>query len=127
MRPPQSILGRLPGTHTYADVSRHPEAKQHAGIAVFRFVSSLHFANKDYFRDSLMAALAEAARLQEASNVAEEPPGGGVAEGSGSEVEQIKVLVLGPSSGQLQLPCNYRVTAVSLPCGVGVLVLDLSS
>jgi len=65
MRPPQRLLGRLPGTQMYGDVLLHPEAKQHTGVAIFSFVAALHFANKDFFHDSLFAAFAEAARLQE--------------------------------------------------------------
>jgi len=72
MRPPHSLLGRLPGTHFYCCSHRHPAAKQHEGVAIFRFVSALHFANKDYFHDSVVEAVAEAARLQSIARAVED-------------------------------------------------------
>lgn len=54
-RPANSILGRLPETREYRNVKRFPMAKEIPGIRIFRFDSSLHFANKDYFENRLKA------------------------------------------------------------------------
>lgn len=54
-RPANSILGRLPQTREYRNVRRFPMAKEIPGIRIFRFDSSLHFANKDYFENRLKA------------------------------------------------------------------------
>ena len=68
MRPPHALLGRLPGTSNYVDVKRNPNAKQVDGVAIFTFSSTLHFANKDYFRDSLFAAIRRSTEHQNAGN-----------------------------------------------------------
>ncbi|CAM9481878.1 unnamed protein product, partial [Discosporangium mesarthrocarpum] len=54
-RPANSILGRLPGTRDYRNIKRFPMAKEIPGIRIFRFDSSLHFANKDFFEARLKA------------------------------------------------------------------------
>lgn len=88
MRPPHSLLGRLPGTHFYCCSRRHPAAKQHEGVAIFRFVAALHFANKDYFHDSVVEAVAEAARLQSIARAAEDGESTGQKQGPTSpEIE----------------------------------------
>ena len=69
MRPPHALLGRLPGTSNYVDVKRNPNAKQVDGVAIFTFSSTLHFANKDYFRDCLFAAIRRSTEHQNANGV----------------------------------------------------------
>lgn len=59
-RPANSILGRLPETREYRNVKRFPMAKEIPGIRIFRFDSSLHFANKDYFENRLKALVSAA-------------------------------------------------------------------
>ncbi|CAM9491771.1 unnamed protein product, partial [Choristocarpus tenellus] len=54
-RPANSILGRLPGTRDYRNIKRFLMAKEIPGIRIFRFDSSLHFANKDFFEARLKA------------------------------------------------------------------------
>ncbi|CAB1115838.1 sulP [Ectocarpus sp. CCAP 1310/34] len=54
-RPANSTLGRLPETREYRNIKRFPMAKEIPGIRIFRFDSSLHFANKDYFENRLKA------------------------------------------------------------------------
>jgi SulP family sulfate permease len=58
--PPTSVLGRLPDTKIYGDVSRHPEAETIPGLLVFRFHSSLYFFNADHFADTLKRHIAAA-------------------------------------------------------------------
>lgn len=45
--PQVARLGRLPGTHEFADVSRHPEAEVFAGLGIWRPSESLFFANAE--------------------------------------------------------------------------------
>jgi MFS superfamily sulfate permease-like transporter len=45
-RPTSVVLGRLPGTTIYRDVSRFERAEETAGVLIFRFDAPLHFANK---------------------------------------------------------------------------------
>lgn len=61
-RPANSILGRLPETREYRNVKRFPMAKEIPGIRIFRFDSSLHFANKDYFENRLKALVSQSLR-----------------------------------------------------------------
>lgn len=63
-RPANSILGRLPETREYRNIKRFPTAKEIPGIRIFRFDSSLHFANKDYFENRLKALV-----RQKSSNI----------------------------------------------------------
>jgi high affinity sulfate transporter 1 len=56
-RPHCCELGRLPGTNLYRSTIRFPSATQLDNILIFQFGSSLTFANKDYFLDSLNDAL----------------------------------------------------------------------
>ena len=48
-RPTTSVLGRLPRTNIYRDMRRFSDAQSIPGVVIFKFDSSLHFANKDYF------------------------------------------------------------------------------
>jgi SulP family sulfate permease len=62
MRPPHALLGRLPGTSVYVATrnsrsSRSESARQVEGVAIFGFHAALHFANKDYYHDALIAAI----------------------------------------------------------------------
>ena len=58
MRPPYAMLGRLPGTHVFVDLRRHPEARRVPGVVLFGYSAALHFANKDHFRESLHKLIA---------------------------------------------------------------------
>src|SRR5271165_4236697 len=48
-----AVLGRLPGTDEYVDVTRHPEAQQFPGIMVVRIDRMLFFANADGIRQHI--------------------------------------------------------------------------
>ncbi|MEC7519494.1 MAG: solute carrier family 26 protein [Myxococcota bacterium] len=52
-RPHHAILGRLPGTTSYRNVTRFPEAERVPGVTIWRFDASFYFANADYFRDQV--------------------------------------------------------------------------
>ncbi|XP_033745654.1 prestin-like [Pecten maximus] len=52
-KPHTCILGRVPGTSTYKDMKRNRQVYELPGIKIFRFESSLYFANAEQFRDRL--------------------------------------------------------------------------
>ncbi|XP_052823905.1 sulfate transporter isoform X3 [Octopus bimaculoides] len=49
-RPYSCLLGQLPNTDIYRDVSVYPSAVQINGIKIFRFEASLYFANAENFK-----------------------------------------------------------------------------
>jgi len=50
-RPHTAVLGRLPGTDTYRNVLRHPEALPEPGVVILRVDAALCFANAEFMRD----------------------------------------------------------------------------
>jgi SulP family sulfate permease len=52
-RPHVAVLGKLPETNSYRNVSRFGEATQHDEILIYRFDSQLYFGNAAYFREGL--------------------------------------------------------------------------
>jgi high affinity sulfate transporter 1 len=56
--PYQATLGRVEGMAGLHDTDLHPEAKQLAGLAIFRFDAQLFFANARTFRDQIRALAA---------------------------------------------------------------------
>ncbi|MDX1740274.1 MAG: STAS domain-containing protein, partial [Rhodothermales bacterium] len=55
-RPYTAVLGKLPGTTTYKNVSRNPSAESPEGVLVLRIDASLYFANAEYVKDRLEGA-----------------------------------------------------------------------
>jgi SulP family sulfate permease len=53
-QPHTAIEGRLPGTETYRNLKRNPEALTRASVVVVRMDASLSFANASTFRDLIM-------------------------------------------------------------------------
>ena len=53
-QPHTAIEGRLPGTETYRNLQRNPEALTRASVVVVRMDASLSFANATTFRDLIM-------------------------------------------------------------------------
>jgi len=68
-RPNHAVLGRLPRTNIFRDVTRYSEARQIPGVLIFRFDASLHFANKDYFREAVGAASGQQKRTSDGLTV----------------------------------------------------------
>ena len=52
-RPHTAILGRVPGTHVYRNVKRHPEAETFEGVVVTRIDAQFYFANVTFLRETL--------------------------------------------------------------------------
>ena len=53
-RPNIAILGHLPGTRSFRDIQRRPEAQCIAGILLLRVDASLSFANAEYLKDFIL-------------------------------------------------------------------------
>jgi MFS superfamily sulfate permease-like transporter len=60
-RPATAVLGRLPGTDAYRDITAHPEAETLPGLLIFRFDAPIIFPNAGYFADKVRGLIAEAA------------------------------------------------------------------
>jgi high affinity sulfate transporter 1 len=56
-RPHVAFLGRIPGTHRYSDLERHPDNEELPGIVIFRVESSLLYFNVDHVRQVVWARL----------------------------------------------------------------------
>lgn len=52
-RPYTCLLGQVPETDIYLDVSKYKKAKEEMGVKYFRFSSSLYCANREYFLHEL--------------------------------------------------------------------------
>ncbi len=50
MAPHTAVLGRLPGSHVFRNVERHPEARTVPGVAVIRFDVSLSYLNVEFVK-----------------------------------------------------------------------------
>src|SRR5580698_6822708 len=59
-RPQLHVLGRLPGTTSWAPLSAEPSAAELPGVLVLLFATPLWYANAVHFRDEVVAALARA-------------------------------------------------------------------
>ncbi len=55
--PHYAILGKLPGTDSYRNIERFPEAQTHEGILIIRYDESIYFANANHFYDTMTGLL----------------------------------------------------------------------
>jgi high affinity sulfate transporter 1 len=59
-RPGGAVLGRMPGTDVYRDVTAHPEAETSSGLLIYRFDAPIIFPNAAYFASEVRRLIAEA-------------------------------------------------------------------
>ena len=52
-RPHFAVLGRIPGSHTFRNVARYPEAETHPGVLVVRMDAQFYFGNVSFLRETL--------------------------------------------------------------------------
>ena len=52
-RPHAAVLGRLPGTTSYRNIDRHPEARVIPGVLILRIDSQFYFGNVSFLQDTL--------------------------------------------------------------------------
>jgi MFS superfamily sulfate permease-like transporter len=57
-RPHSAILGRAHGVKGYHDITRYPDARRIPGLVLFRWDAPLFFANAEFFRERILAAVA---------------------------------------------------------------------
>lgn len=57
--PHTAVLGQMPDTDTFRDISDHPEAITFPGLLIYRFDAPLFFANAPMLRDDLIAKVIE--------------------------------------------------------------------
>jgi SulP family sulfate permease len=62
--PHTTLMGRLPGTRTYRNVERFPEAEVLPNIAVLRVDASMYFANASFVKDRVRELIREQPELQ---------------------------------------------------------------
>ncbi len=49
-KPHDAVLGRIPGTNDYGDLTKYPGAEPVPGLVIYRFDASLVFFNADHFK-----------------------------------------------------------------------------
>jgi sulfate permease, SulP family len=54
-RPHSAVLGRLPGTGTFRNLARYPDAQPVEGVTAYRLDAALSFANAEFLRDEVRA------------------------------------------------------------------------
>ncbi len=54
-RPNVAILGNLPGTRSFRDITLHEEAEEIEGILILRVDASFMFANADFLKDVILS------------------------------------------------------------------------
>ncbi len=59
-RPHFAVLGRMPGSETYLNVGRHPQAEVTPGIVLLRIDAQLYFGNVSFLKETLRGAIANA-------------------------------------------------------------------
>jgi len=57
-RPHSAVLGRVDQVKGYHDITRYPLARRIPGLVLFRWDAPLFFANAEFFRDRVLAAVA---------------------------------------------------------------------
>jgi MFS superfamily sulfate permease-like transporter len=57
-RPHSAVLGRAYGVKGYHDITRYPDARRIPGLVLFRWDAPLFFANAEFFKESVLDAVA---------------------------------------------------------------------
>jgi high affinity sulfate transporter 1 len=57
-RPHSAVLGRVDRVKGYHDITRYPQARRIPGLVLFRWDAPLFFANAEFFRERVLAAVA---------------------------------------------------------------------
>jgi high affinity sulfate transporter 1 len=72
-RPHSAVLGRADGVKGYHDITRYPNARQIPGLVLFRWDAPLFFANAEFFKERVLAAVAKSPGAVRWCVVAAEP------------------------------------------------------
>ncbi len=57
-RPHSAVMGRAHGVKGYHDITRYPDARRIPGLVLFRWDAPLFFANAEFFKERILAAVA---------------------------------------------------------------------
>jgi MFS superfamily sulfate permease-like transporter len=63
-RPHIAFLGRIPGTHRYSDLERHPDNELIPNVLIFRVEASLLYFNAEHVRNCVWAKIVETDSLR---------------------------------------------------------------
>ena len=63
-RPPDSLLGRVPGVKGWHEVTYQQDAVTHSGLVVYRFGAALVFFNAAYFKKRVLEILADRSDIE---------------------------------------------------------------
>ncbi|GFQ02908.1 sulfate transporter 1.3 [Phtheirospermum japonicum] len=58
-RPRTALLGKIPSTNVYRNISQYPEATKVPGILIIRVDSAIYFSNSNYIRERLLRWLTD--------------------------------------------------------------------
>jgi sulfate permease, SulP family len=64
-RPPDAVVGRVPGMKGFHDLAHHPDATTTPGLLLYRFGAALVFFNATYFRNRVLELAAAQADLKQ--------------------------------------------------------------
>ena len=59
-KPHDAVLGRIPGTNDYGDLTQYPGAEPFPGLVIYRFDASLVFFNADHFKARAKSVVGDA-------------------------------------------------------------------
>jgi len=59
-KPHDAVLGRIPGTNDYGDLTQYPGAEPFPGLVIYRFDASLVFFNADHFKARVKSVVRDA-------------------------------------------------------------------
>jgi high affinity sulfate transporter 1 len=63
-RPPDALLGRVPGLRGWHDMADHPDATVHPGLVVYRFGAAIVFFNSGYFKKRVVELVASRSNIE---------------------------------------------------------------
>ena len=63
-RPPDALLGRVPGMRGWHEVAHHHDATTHPGLMVYRFSAAIVFFNAGYFKKRVMELVSGHPRIE---------------------------------------------------------------
>lgn len=58
-RPHTAVLGNIPGTSVYRNVTQYPEAKKVPGMLAVRVDAAIYFSNSNYIRERILRYVEE--------------------------------------------------------------------
>ena len=63
-KPHYAVLGLLPGTNSYRNIARFPEAEVHEDLMTFRYDADIYFGNSEHFINTILDKLNDAPKIK---------------------------------------------------------------